>query len=175
MNSLLVFGRKSQFLLLQSKVKGHAELLGSGKEGRMREAMADRCLQRPDCTSVTIRRKKGFTTTTKNPSPLHLHCTGHVVNAPLFLFGKNTGLPCQPLWPLPYPDGLGVSHQGPRPSGSCVGPLYRPSHRFLPASVWTGSLTAPLSQPRDSSALRVRAGCSRVTGNPAQIVSKLLF
>ncbi len=85
------------------------------------------------------------------PSPLH-----HVVNAPL-CFGKNTGLPCQPLWPLPYPDGLGVSHQGPRPSGSCVGPLYRPSHRFLPASVWTGSLdclsftaTGFLSAPRSS-------------------------
>lgn len=79
------------------------------------------------------------------------------------------------LWPLPYPDGLSVSDQGPRPSESCVGPLQHPSHRFLPASEWTGSLTASLSQPRDSSAFRARAGCSRVTGNPAQIVSKLLF
>lgn len=60
LNPLLVFGRKSQFLFLQSKVKGHAELLRSGEEGWMREAMADRCLQRADCTSLTIRRGEGF-------------------------------------------------------------------------------------------------------------------
>lgn len=35
LNSLLVFGRKSQFLFLQSKAKGHAELLGSGGGGVM--------------------------------------------------------------------------------------------------------------------------------------------
>lgn len=68
MYSLLVFGRKSQFLFLQSKVKGHTELLGSGEEGWTREAMADRCLQRPDCISVTIRREMDFITTAKNPS-----------------------------------------------------------------------------------------------------------
>lgn len=29
------------------------------------------------------------------------------------------------------PDGWGVSHQGPGSSGSCVGPLCHPPHRFL--------------------------------------------
>lgn len=48
------------------------------------------------------------------------------------LLWQNTRLPCQPLWLLPYPDGLGVSHQGPWPSGFCMGLLYHPSHRFLP-------------------------------------------
>lgn len=56
-NPLLVFGRKSQlFFFFLVKVKGQAELLGSGEEGWTREAMADRCLQRPDCTSVIMRR-----------------------------------------------------------------------------------------------------------------------
>ncbi len=95
--------------------------------------MADRCLQRPDCTSVTIRRETDFTTTTKSPSQLHVHREGHVVNASL-CFGKNTGLPCLHLWPRLYPDGLGVSHQGPRPSRSCVGQLYHPSHPFPPTT-----------------------------------------
>lgn len=34
LKSLLVFGRKSQLLFLQLKVKEHGELLGSGEEGR---------------------------------------------------------------------------------------------------------------------------------------------
>lgn len=63
--------------------------------------MADRCLQRPDCTFVTIRRKKGFTTTTKNPSPLHLHCKGHVVKAPLFAEAKTLGSPVSLFGPYP--------------------------------------------------------------------------
>ncbi|TNN88146.1 hypothetical protein EYF80_001727 [Liparis tanakae] len=128
-----------------SKVKGHTELLWSGEEGWAREAMADRCLQRPDCTSVTIRREKDFLcvllvlyvpTTTNDPSPLHLHWKGHVVNALLFC-GKYTGLPCRPLWPLPYPDGPCLSHQGPRPIPSpyaaihshnvCIGTLSQTS------------------------------------------------
>lgn len=40
---LLVFGRKSQLLFLQWKVKGHAELLGSGgrRGGRGRQWLTD--------------------------------------------------------------------------------------------------------------------------------------
>lgn len=71
--------------------------------------MADRCLQRPDCTSVTIRREQDFVYVRactilhhhsyhQNPSPLSLYCKTHVLNAPLCC-GKNTGLPCQS--PLP--------------------------------------------------------------------------
>lgn len=109
LSSMLVVGRKSQFFFLQKKVGGQAELLGSEEEGWMRESMADRCLQRPDSTSVTIRWKKDFTAATKTHGSLHLHCDEHVVNTPLYC-GINTGLPCQPVRLLPYPDGLGASH-----------------------------------------------------------------
>lgn len=36
--------------------------------------------------------------------------------------GTNTGLPCQPRWLQPCPDGLGVSHQGPRLQRAPGGP-----------------------------------------------------
>lgn len=108
--------------------------------------MADRCLQRPDCTSVTVRRLKDvwcvlvysrYTLPPTIPPKTPAHSIAAVmVNAHLFR-GENTGLPC---WPLPFSS----------PAGSCVGPLYPPSHRFLPASVWIGPLTAPLSQQQDS-------------------------
>lgn len=88
--NLIVFGRKSQFSWLQSKVRGHSELLRSGGEGWTMEAMADRCLQRSDCD-----HKKGEGFNHYRPkNPLHLHCKRLVVYAPLL--GKNTGLPCQP-------------------------------------------------------------------------------
>lgn len=121
--------------------------------------MADRCLQRPDCTSVTIRREQDFvpvlypTTATKKSWSTTLAAARD--------FGK-----C--LISGSYPGSVPQTEQL-----VCVGPLYHPSHQFLPTPAWPGSLTASLSQ--DSSVLRFLAGCSRVTGNTAQIVSKLLF
>lgn len=127
LKSLLVFGRKSQLLFLQSKAKGHAELLGSGEEGWTREAMADRCLQRPDCTSVTIRREKDFVyvcgfAMTHNHHYYHQKSQSHSIFTVrnmwwmlLFAVAKTLGSPVS-LWQLPYPDGLGLSHQGSWPS-----------------------------------------------------------
>lgn len=83
-------------------------------------------------------------------------------------------------WPglsASHPDGPGLScHGGPRASGRSEGPqkFIHPIDFHSP-QWWIGSLTGSLSQPRDSSGLRVGAGGAQVTGNPAQIVLKLLF
>lgn len=119
--------------------------------------MADRCLQRPDCTSVTMRREKDIVCVlVPPPRPPKIQVPSIVTVRDMWrmLWKKH----CAPLsaslaatlsrWPGSISPGAQVQRVLYRP------PIYHQG--YLPTSVWPGSLTAPLSQPQDSSALRVR-------------------
>lgn len=159
-----------------------------GMRGSLQEPMADRCLQKPHCTCVTIRGKKGvggwvlcvclsctFWPVLKKKT---LHSVFTVTDVWWMSLSAVARKPKH--WPglsASHPDGPGLScHGGPRASGRSEGPqkFIHPIDFHSP-QWWIGSLTGSLSRPRDSSGLRVGAGGAQVTGNPAQIVLKLLF
>lgn len=92
-----------------------------------------------------------------------LFAVAQTLASPVSLFGSN---PVQMAWVY--------RTRGPGSSRLRVGLTHQPRCPFR-AQPGPDSLTASLSPPWDSSALRVRAGGSRVTDNLAQIESELLF
>lgn len=91
-----------------------------------------------------------------------LFAVAQTLGSPVSLFGSD---PVQMAWVY--------RTRGPGSSGLRVGLTHHPCCPFLAQP--GPSLTASLSPPWDSSALRVRAGGSQVTDNLAQIESELLF
>lgn len=102
-----------------------------------------------------------MTTTTTKKTPVHsISAAKDMWWMPLFAVAQKpqTLVSCQPPWPSIQMAWVYLA-RGPGQVGPVWAPLHHPSHRYPP-------LTGSLSQPWDSSALRVLAGCSRVTGKP---------
>lgn len=143
-------------------MKEHSELPASGEVGWTREAMADRCLQRPCCTSAW-RRERDFLCislcscfSSWPPCPLRGKCGE--CRSLLWRRNPNTRLPCQPPWPPTLSRWPGSISPG---ALGLVVPVWAPSrhppHRFLPTSVCVLVLDCPsftangfLSAPRSS-------------------------
>lgn len=84
--------------------------------------MADRCLQRPDCTSVTIRREKDFIITTKNLSVHSVSTVRDMWWMLLFAVAKTLGSSVSLFGPYPIKMAWVYLTRGPGP----VGPVWAP-------------------------------------------------